>query len=49
MNTNSFILIQEYVSSPYLPLSLDEYLDEETILVLEDTPPMIPNYIKAPL
>jgi len=41
--------LQEQVSSPYLPFSLDEYLDEEPILILEDTPPMIPDYIKAQL
>ena len=41
--------MQEQVSSPYLPFSLDEYLDEEPILISKDTPPMIPDYIKAQL
>jgi hypothetical protein len=47
MNIDLLILIQEQASLPYLLFSLDEYIDEETILVLEDTPPMIPNHIKA--
>jgi hypothetical protein len=41
--------MQEQVSSPYLPFSLDEYIDEKIIPVPEDTPPMIPDYIKAQL
>jgi hypothetical protein len=49
MNTNSFIPMQDQVSSPYLPFSLDEYLDEEPIRISKDTPTMIPNYIKAQL
>jgi hypothetical protein len=49
MNTNSFIPTQDQVSSPYWPYSLDEYLDDETILISEGTPPMIPDYIKAQL
>ena len=49
MNTNSFILMQQQVSSPYLPFSLDEYLDEETILISKDTSQIIPNHIKAQL
>jgi hypothetical protein len=49
MNANLFIIIQEQASSPYLPFSLDKYLDEETILVLEDTPLMLSDYIKAQL
>ena len=42
-------MTQEQVSSPDLPLSLEEYLDEEPILILEDTPPTIPDHIKAQL
>jgi len=49
MNINSFILMQEQVSSPYLPFSLDEYLDEEIIFVSEDTSPIMPNHIKTQL
>ena len=49
MNINSFILKQEQVSSPYLPFSLDEYLDEEIIFVSEDTSPIMPNHIKTQL
>jgi hypothetical protein len=49
INTNLFISTQEQVSSPYLPFPLDEYLDEEPILVSEDTPSTIPDYIKAQL
>jgi hypothetical protein len=30
--------MQEQVSSPYLSFSFDEYIDEEPILILEDTP-----------
>jgi hypothetical protein len=41
--------MQEQASSPYFSFSLDEYLDEETILISEDTPPMLPDYIKAQL
>jgi len=32
-----------------LPFALDEYLNEESILILEDTPPTIPDFIKAQL
>jgi len=32
-----------------LPFALDEYLDEEPILISEDTPPTIPDSIKAQL
>jgi hypothetical protein len=32
-----------------MPFSLDEYLNEEPILISEDTPPMIPDFIKAQL
>jgi len=42
-------LIEEQVSSPDLSFSLEEYLDEEPILILEDTPPTIPDHIKAQL
>jgi hypothetical protein len=45
----SIYLMQEQVSSPYLPFSLDEYLDEESILISQDTPPTIPNHVKAQL
>jgi hypothetical protein len=48
-NTNLFTPIQEHVSSPYLPFPLDEYLDEEPILISEDTSPMISDFIKAQL
>jgi len=41
--------LQEQVSSPDFPFALDEYLDEEPILILEDTPPTIPDFIKAQL
>jgi hypothetical protein len=41
--------MQEQVSSPYLPFPLDECLDEEPILISEDTPPIIPDYINARL
>jgi hypothetical protein len=41
--------LQEQVSSPDLPFALDEYLDEESILIPEDTPPTIPDSIKAQL
>jgi hypothetical protein len=32
-----------------LPFSLDEYLDEDIILIPEDTSPVIPDHIKAQL
>jgi hypothetical protein len=32
-----------------LPFTLDEYLDEEPILISEITPPTIPDFIKAQL
>jgi hypothetical protein len=41
--------LQEQVSSPDLPFALDEYIDEEPILILEDTPPTIHDSIKAHL
>jgi hypothetical protein len=41
--------LQEQVSSPDLPFALDEYIDEEPILISEDTPPIIPDFIKAQL
>jgi hypothetical protein len=41
--------LQEQVSSPDLPFALDEYIDEESILILEDTPPTISDSIKAHL
>jgi hypothetical protein len=49
MNTNLFILMLEQASSPYLPFSLDDYIDEEIISVPKDTPLIIPDHIKAQL
>jgi len=41
--------MQEQDSSPYLQFSLDDYIDEEIILILEDTSPVIPNHVNAQL